>query len=230
MKCFNDLPEYTEGDKSSLHTGGATGSIPVSPTMISSTYAERAEPKVAGFGERWRNMAQRLGRNPGAAFALCSVAVWLAGGCAAEAETSAEVHYAPEENLETIDAALIGAARDTIDMAAYVLTDRTIVEALRAAGARGVAVRVWRDGEMAEKLNGPDAAAALGDAAEVKTKPVGQLMHLKGYCVDGALLRTGSANFSHSGLTAQDNDLVVIRGPGACAGFEAKFERAWGQE
>ena len=37
-------------------------------------------------------------------------------------------------------------------------------------------------------------------------------MHLKGYCVDHRLLRTGSANFSRSGETRQDNDLVALRG------------------
>jgi phosphatidylserine/phosphatidylglycerophosphate/cardiolipin synthase-like enzyme len=52
-------------------------------------------------------------------------------------------------------------------------------------------------------------------------------MHLKGYCVDHRLLRTGSANFSRSGETRQDNDLVALRGTAVCAGFDAKFDRAW---
>ena len=46
-------------------------------------------------------------------------------------------------------------------------------------------------------------------------------MHLKAYAIDGVILRTGSANFSTSGERAQDNDLVVIRDPGAAAKFEA---------
>ena len=33
-----------------------------------------------------------------------------------------EIHYAPEEDLEAIDVALIGSAQNTIDMDAYVLT------------------------------------------------------------------------------------------------------------
>jgi hypothetical protein len=43
----------------------------------------------------------------------------------------AEIHYAPSENLEAIDVALLRTAERQIDMAAYVLTDRTVVEALR---------------------------------------------------------------------------------------------------
>ena len=54
------------------------------------------------------------------------------------------------------------------------------------------------------------------------------LMHLKTYCADGATLRTGSVNFSRSGLIAQDNDLIVLRDAAACARFDAKFAKAWG--
>jgi len=39
--------------------------------------------------------------------------------------------------------------------------------------------------------------------------------------------RSGSATFSTSGKSAQDNDLIVIRGPGAASKFEAHFERMW---
>jgi phosphatidylserine/phosphatidylglycerophosphate/cardiolipin synthase-like enzyme len=55
----------------------------------------------------------------------------------------------------------------------------------------------------------------------------GLLAHLKDYCVDQHLLRTGSANFSRSSETRQDNDLVALRGESVCAGFDAKFDRAW---
>jgi phosphatidylserine/phosphatidylglycerophosphate/cardiolipin synthase-like enzyme len=44
--------------------------------------------------------------------------------------------------------------------------------------------------------------------------------------IDGRLLRTGSANFSRSGETRQDNDLVALRGASVRAAFDAKFDRA----
>ncbi len=56
-----------------------------------------------------------------------------------------EAHYAPSENLEHIDLALIGGARRTLDVAAYVLSDWVVIEALRAAEARGVTVRIVLD-------------------------------------------------------------------------------------
>lgn len=140
---------------------------------------------------------------------------------------AAEIHYAPAEDLETIDVALIREAAKQIDMAAYVLTDRTVIEALREAAGRGVKVRVWRDANMAERLGHVDVEAQLGgrvQGLEIRSKTSGgDLMPLKGYCVDHRLLRTGSANFSRSGETR----LVALRGASVCAGFDAKFDRAW---
>ena len=77
--------------------------------------------------------------------------------------------------MERIDVGLIGEAAKQIDMAAYVLTDSAVIEALREAAERGVTVR----------------------------------------------------NFSRSGEARQDNDLVALRGASVCAGFDAKFDRAW---
>jgi phosphatidylserine/phosphatidylglycerophosphate/cardiolipin synthase-like enzyme len=144
---------------------------------------------------------------------------------------AAEIHYAPAEDLEIIDVALFREATKQIDMAAYVLTDSAVIEALREAAARGVKVRVWRDAGEAARLSEFDVEAQLGgrvQGLELRSSaPGGELMHLKGYCVDHRLLRTGSANFSRSGETRQDNDLVALRGSSARAGFDAKFGRGW---
>ena len=143
----------------------------------------------------------------------------------------AEIHHAPAEDLETIDVALIRQAGRQMDMAAYVLTDRAVIEALREASTRGVEVRIWRDANEAAEVGDYDVEAQLGgrvQGLEIGSKaPGGELMHLKGYCVDQRLWRTGSANLSWSGETRQDNDLVALRGMNVCAGFEAKFDRAW---
>ena len=127
-----------------------------------------------------------------------------------------EIHYSPGEDLERIDVALIGEAATQIDMPAYVLTDRAVVEALRQAASRGVKVRIWRGASEAARLSEFDVETQLRkwpQGLELRSSaPGGELMHLKGYCVDHRLLRTGSANFSRSGETRQDNDLVALRG------------------
>jgi phosphatidylserine/phosphatidylglycerophosphate/cardiolipin synthase-like enzyme len=84
------------------------------------------------------------------------------------------------------------------------------------ATERGVKVRIWRDANMAERVGDIDVEAQLAgrvQGLEIRSNaPGGELMHLKGYCIDHRLLRTGSANLSRSGETRQDNDLVVLRG------------------
>lgn len=142
-----------------------------------------------------------------------------------------EQHYAPGENLEAIDVALIGEAGHALDMAAYVLTE--VIRALQQAATRGVRVRIYRQHE--ERRPPSEAAAALAEfertGGEIRFKPAdAPLMHLKTYCVDGRALRFGAANFSRSGLTAQDNDLEIARGPGVCMAFEADFERMWSRK
>jgi phosphatidylserine/phosphatidylglycerophosphate/cardiolipin synthase-like enzyme len=129
----------------------------------------------------------------------------------------AEVHYAPDEDLERIDVGVLGKATKQIDMTAYVLTDHAVIEGLRETAARGVKVRIWRDANIAQKVADFDVEAQLGgrvQGIEIRSNsPGGELMHLKGYCVDHRLLRTGSANFSRSGETRQNNDLVALRAP-----------------
>jgi phosphatidylserine/phosphatidylglycerophosphate/cardiolipin synthase-like enzyme len=126
---------------------------------------------------------------------------------------------------------LIREAAKQIDMAAYVLTDTAVIEALRDASRRGGKVRIGRDASKAARLSEFDVETQLGGSIRGidfrSSAPGGELMHLKGYCVDRRLLRPGSANFSRSGETRQDNDLVAPRGESVCAGFDTKFDRAW---
>jgi phosphatidylserine/phosphatidylglycerophosphate/cardiolipin synthase-like enzyme len=55
----------------------------------------------------------------------------------APANADPAIHYAPAENLEKIDVGLIDTARQEIDLAAYVLTDWPVIQALKRAADRG---------------------------------------------------------------------------------------------
>ena len=62
------------------------------------------------------------------------------------ADPAPVIHYAPTEKLEHVDVALIDRAEHEIDMAAYVLTDWPILQALTRAADRGVHIRIYLDG------------------------------------------------------------------------------------
>jgi PLD-like domain len=78
--------------------------------------------------------------------AAITSAVFVTIGPLSHADPAPTIHYAPAENLEHIDVALIDTARREIDLAAYVLTDWPIIEALIRATRRGVKVRIYVDG------------------------------------------------------------------------------------
>jgi phosphatidylserine/phosphatidylglycerophosphate/cardiolipin synthase-like enzyme len=143
----------------------------------------------------------------------------------------AEIHYAPEENLELVDARVIDGAELSIDMAAYVLSDRRIIEALTEAAERDVAVRLYFDksqfSQHGLRVDAPIEALLAHPNVAAKVKGEGVLMHLKAYAVDGRILRTGSGNFSRPGLAEQDNDLVLISDPTTVDAFEHTFEGIW---
>ena len=64
-------------------------------------------------------------------------------------------------------------------------------------------------------------------ASQVKVKASRDLMHLKSYVIDGALLRTGSANWSPTGLKRQENDLRYEVDSVLARQFEARFAEMW---
>ena len=137
--------------------------------------------------------------------------------------------FGPGDDLSAIDRSMIASARKSIDMAAYILTDRDVVATLSAAAGRGVRVRLYLDEEQVTGRAASDALAVIRSAGiAVRMKPAhAEAMHLKAFQIDGRVLRTGSANFTFSGGRRQDNDLVMIESAKLAAAFAAKFEAMW---
>ena len=147
------------------------------------------------------------------------------------AMAGARLFFGPGPGFDEVDRDLISRARQSIDMAAYVLTDRRVIDALESAAKRGVKVRIYLDPEQ------PGGRAALASRfasllragkVEARVKAGGQdFMHMKAYQVDRHFLRTGSANFSFSGETRQDNDILVLESREAAGAFAARFDVLW---
>ena len=134
-------------------------------------------------------------------------------------------YYAPGER---VDARLIASAKTSIDMAAYVLTDRALISELGRAAMRGVHVRVYLDGEQIGRSESAALQIAATPNVELRQKRRSRdPMHLKSFVVDHRILRSGSANFSVSGEDYQDNDLIVIESPPLAESFTENFERLW---
>jgi phosphatidylserine/phosphatidylglycerophosphate/cardiolipin synthase-like enzyme len=165
------------------------------------------------------------------ATAVLAFASAATGGTRSTALARVEIHYAPHEDLERIDVDVIDNAERSIDMAAYVLSDASVIDALRDAADRGVTIRIYLDkGQYSQhgpRNGGPIEGLLAYPNVFARVKGHGVLMHLKAYAVDGARLRTGSGNFSHSGLAFQDNDLILVEDPATVAEFERNFDAIW---
>ncbi|MDE2579061.1 MAG: phosphatidylserine synthase [Hyphomicrobiales bacterium] len=145
---------------------------------------------------------------------------------------SVEIYYGPSVDTNIIDAQTIERAVKGVDMAAFVLTNAKIIDALTAAADRGVRVRVYLDRDQSARgTQAQDArleALARHKGVALKYKAArSEAMHFKAYQIDGRVLRTGSANFSWSGVRAQDNDVVIIHQPRLAVDFAHKFEEMW---
>ena len=130
---------------------------------------------------------------------LPSLTLSLISISACRADPAPVIHYAPVENLEHADVALIDQAEHNIDLAAYVMTDWPVMRALIRAAQRGVKVRIYMDGgRIGERDPTPLFRELIATPEiEVRFKRAGSpLMHLKSYQIDGRWLRSGAANFS----------------------------------
>jgi phosphatidylserine/phosphatidylglycerophosphate/cardiolipin synthase-like enzyme len=159
--------------------------------------------------------------------AAITSAVFVAIGAMSHADPAPVIHYAPAETLEHVDVALIDSAKSEIDIAAYVLTDWPVIQALTRAADRGVTIRIYLDGGRLRETEGSKAFQSLAEtrSVEIRVKQESSaLMHLKSYQIDGNMLRTGAANFSASGLKREDDDLIVIQSAEAAMAFKRNFE------
>ncbi|EPZ48300.1 hypothetical protein N007_00845 [Alicyclobacillus acidoterrestris ATCC 49025] len=104
-----------------------------------------------------------------------------------------------------IESALVQAiqsARQTIDMEAFDLSDKALIQALGAALARGVAVTILVDPTQSYNRSTVDTLRDAGAMVRYYRPYDGELMHAKILDVDhGATFIIGSANFSHQAFT-----------------------------
>ncbi len=142
---------------------------------------------------------------------------------------TAEHLYSPGTNLERSELAQLDTATRSVDVAMYSFTNRYLAEELATLARKGVHVRVYRDREQFEQETQRGGVTTTGillaAGVEVRVKGARDLMHLKSYAIDGRLLRSGSANWSPTGLKRQDNDLVYESIPEAVEGFERSSMR-----
>lgn len=124
----------------------------------------------------------------------------------------------------------IGGARRQLDVAMYLLTERSVIEAIEDAEQRGVRTRILL--EEHPYGTGPgnrEIAQTLRDAqVEVRWSPAKfRLSHAKYAVVDGKEALIGTANWTHSAFTNNREYIIIDSDPTDVAQLSALFEADW---
>lgn len=146
----------------------------------------------------------------------------------AAAAQASEVYFSPNGGIRQRLFRAIAESRQSIDVATYNLTARELIEALAAAKARGVRIRVLMDHEKAEE-RGPGIRGLRQSGVPVRSLgvPDQSLMHHKFAIFDERLVVTGSYNWTHSAEVANYENVVVLDDPGDVNRFRQEFRRLW---
>nr|WP_281806603.1 phospholipase D-like domain-containing protein [Methylocystis echinoides] len=124
----------------------------------------------------------------------------------------------------------MSSGRARVNFADQALNDRIVIESLSNAVERSAHIRIYLDPREVERitLDGEHPFVKLSRMRNVEIKlkaSADSSMRLKGYSVNGSLLRIGSANETHPSLERQDNELVVITEKDAVAAFDRNSMR-----
>jgi len=133
----------------------------------------------------------------------------------------------PGEGIRAAALAAIAAARRTIDIEMFVLSDRLVVEALAAAAGRRVHLRVLLDPTQSQNAATMAQLQSAGAAVRFYLQAGDELLHAKLGIFDGATVLFGSCNWSRSGFTRNHELDLLVRDPTLAGVFLSRLEQDW---
>lgn len=138
--------------------------------------------------------------------------------------------FSPQGGVEAMLLDAIRRSKRTIDVAMFSFYSQPVAAALVSARARGVVVRVASDAMQARRSQAMRALADGGVELRLSAGRGGQgVMHHKYALFDGALLMSGSYNFSaNAELYNFESDLFTVSKPEVAA-FGGEFAAVWAQ-
>jgi phosphatidylserine/phosphatidylglycerophosphate/cardiolipin synthase-like enzyme len=147
-----------------------------------------------------------------------------------------EAFFAPGEECLHRIVHRFGAARRTVDVCVFTITDDRITRAILDAQRRKVAVRVITDNEKQhdagsdiQKLREAGIAVKTDDMRAAADAGMNGHMHHKFAVFDGARLLNGSYNWTRGAADVNFENVVDSADPQLVAAFAAEFARLWGR-
>ena len=164
------------------------------------------------------------------AAALLALACLVPAAAPARDMARVETAFTPGDDIAGLIVGRIGGARKSVQVQAYLLTDRAIANALLGARKRGVEVEVIGDAHQHANGGHPHLKALDRAGVRVWLDAGHAAAHDKVIILDGghpgAAVITGSYNFTRAAQQANAENVVVISGNRAITDrFVANFEK-----
>jgi cardiolipin hydrolase len=142
------------------------------------------------------------------------------------ADFASEVYFSPGKACKNRIISLLDAARSTVDVCVFTISDDDISGALFAAHARRVRVRIITDNDKAND-RGSDVETLLDKGVAVVKDRTSNHMHNKFALIDQAYVVNGSFNWTRSASKYNNENITVVSTPTMIASFSRKFEELW---
>jgi phosphatidylserine/phosphatidylglycerophosphate/cardiolipin synthase-like enzyme len=133
------------------------------------------------------------------------------------------VGFSPGE-AESIVLSTIGSARRELRLAAYSFSSRKVMYALAAARRRGVDVRLVLDSKGASRTS---IKFLRDNGISFRTCLAYKIMHNKFVVIDGAIVQTGSFNYTRAAALDNAENVLVLRSPPLAATYLQEWSRLW---
>jgi phosphatidylserine/phosphatidylglycerophosphate/cardiolipin synthase-like enzyme len=133
----------------------------------------------------------------------------------------------PGEGIRAAALAEISAARQSIDIEMFVLSDRLVLDALTSAARRGVRVRAILDPTQPQNAAAMSELEAAGATVRMYVQAGDELLHAKVGIFDRQIVLFGSCNWSRSGFTRNHELDLLVREATLARVFLSQLEQDW---
>lgn len=142
--------------------------------------------------------------------------------------TITEAHFSPGEDCRRQLLDLLIAARETLDISVFTISDDRLSDAIVAAHKRGIQVRLITDNDKAQD-QGSDIFKLIDQDIDVRMDNTENHMHHKFAIVDRRILVNGSFNWTRSATVYNQENILVTNEPKLVGAYLAEFESLWNE-
>lgn len=144
----------------------------------------------------------------------------------AQGGNKVSAHFSPGDDCRRKLIDLCVGARQSLDISVFTISDNRLSDAVMAAYARGVSVRVITDNDKAED-NGSDVDALAAQGIMVRMDNSSNHMHHKFALVDQQILVNGSFNWTRSASDYNHENILVTDDARLVSAYLREFENLW---